>query len=114
MRHWQLDPLIDQAALGVTELLTNVLRHAEPDKHCTVDVELFPGRLTVSVRDHDPRLPTASEADPFATSGRGLGLIAAVSDTWGVRPRGAGGKDVWFTLTAPGTGVREPERAGSP
>ncbi|AZK92817.1 MULTISPECIES: ATP-binding protein [Streptomyces] len=114
LRHWQLDPLIDQAALGVTELLTNVLRHAEPDKHCTVDVELFPGRLTVSVRDHDPRLPTASEADPFATSGRGLGLIAAVSDTWGVRPRGAGGKDVWFTLTAPGTGVREPERAGSP
>ncbi|MGV9314278.1 ATP-binding protein [Streptomyces sp. NPDC003691] len=102
LRHWHLDPLIDQAALGVTELLTNVHRHAEPDKRCTVDVELLTDRLTVSVHDHDPRLPAASEADPLATSGRGLGLIAAVSDTWGVRPRDSGGKDVWFTLTAPG------------
>ncbi|MFK0253820.1 ATP-binding protein [Streptomyces sp. NPDC090445] len=57
LRHWQLDPLIDRAALGVTELLSNVHRHAQPDKRCTVEIELRLGRLTVSVYDSDPRLP---------------------------------------------------------
>ncbi|MEU3048378.1 MULTISPECIES: ATP-binding protein [unclassified Streptomyces] len=100
LRYWHLDPLIDQAALGVTELLTNVHRHARPDKTCTVDVELLLDRLTVSVHDRDPRLPTVCEADASATHGRGLALIAAVSESWGVRPRGEAGKVVWFTLPA--------------
>ncbi|MEL5958568.1 ATP-binding protein [Streptomyces sp. CLV115] len=101
LRYWHLDPLIDQAALGVTELLTNVHRHAQPDKSCTVEVELLLERLTVSVHDHDPRLPTVREPSASSTSGRGLALIAAVSESWGVRPRGGAGKVVWFTLPAP-------------
>ncbi len=101
LRYWHLDPLIDQAALGVTELLTNVHRHAQPDKTCTVEIELLLERLTVSVHDHDPRMPTVREADASSTSGRGLAMIAAVSESWGVRPRGRSGKVVWFTLTAP-------------
>nr|MDX2775533.1 ATP-binding protein [Streptomyces europaeiscabiei] len=28
--------------------------------------------------------------------GRGLTLLGAVSDKWGVGPRGGGGKTVWF------------------
>ncbi|WP_328540125.1 ATP-binding protein [Streptomyces sp. NBC_00344] len=108
LRYWHLDPLIDQAALGVTELLTNVHRHAEPDKLCTVEMDLLLDRLTVSVRDHDPRIPTVHNADQFATCGRGLSLIAAVSESWGVRPQGAEGKTVWFTLPAP-----SPATAGS-
>lgn len=100
LRYWHLDPLIDPAALGVTELLTNVHRHAHPDKTCTVDVELLLDRLTVSVHDHDPRLPTVHDADSSATHGRGLALVAAVSESWGVRPRGDAGKVVWFTLPA--------------
>jgi anti-sigma regulatory factor (Ser/Thr protein kinase) len=101
LRYWHLDPLIDQAALGVTELLTNVHQHAEPDKMCTVEIELLLDRLTVSVHDHDPRIPTVEDSDHFATSGRGLALIAAVSESWGVRPQGDTGKSVWFTLSAP-------------
>ncbi|MFJ2821255.1 ATP-binding protein [Streptomyces toxytricini] len=62
LRHWQLDPLIDRAALGVTELLSNVHRHAQPDKTCTVEIELRLGRLTVSVYDSDPRLPVLRTA----------------------------------------------------
>ncbi|OKI92938.1 hypothetical protein AMK10_22905 [Streptomyces sp. CB02058] len=101
LRYWHLDPLIDQAALGVTELLTNVHRHAQPDKSCTVEIELLLDRLTVSVHDHDPRLPTVCDADFSATSGRGLAMIAAVSESWGVRPSEDTGKVVWFTLPAP-------------
>ncbi|MCS0637007.1 ATP-binding protein [Streptomyces sp. LP05-1] len=102
LRYWHLDPLIEKAALGVTELLTNVHRHAQPDKVCTVEIELLLDRLTVSVHDHDPRLPEVNLSDPLATSGRGLALIEAVSESWGARPGGkAGGKIVWFTLPAP-------------
>lgn len=117
LRHWQLDPLVDRAALGVTELLSNVHRHAQPDKTCTVEIELRLGRLTVSVYDSDPRLPVlradraaecdgaagASAADPDAleTSGRGLALVAAVSEAWGARRQDdSPGKVVWFSLRA--------------
>ncbi|OKK17514.1 hypothetical protein AMK16_22115 [Streptomyces sp. CB00455] len=105
MRHWQLDPLIDRAALGVTELLSNVHRHAQPDKTCTVEIELRLGRLTVSVIDSDPRLPVLRDAQAqgaaLATGGRGLALVEAVSEAWGARPQADGpGKVVWFSLTA--------------
>ncbi|MFF0447560.1 ATP-binding protein [Streptomyces sp. NPDC004609] len=112
LRYWHLDPLIDQAALGVTELLTNVHQHAEPDKVCTVDIELLLDRLTVSVQDHDPRLPTLRDGgDLFATSGRGLALIAAVSENWGVRPQGDTGKVVWFSLAAAPPAAAPPSRS---
>ncbi|MBO1334438.1 ATP-binding protein [Streptomyces sp. VRA16 Mangrove soil] len=105
LRYWHLDPLIELAALGVTELLTNVHRHAEPDKMCTVEIELLRGALTVSVQDHDPRFPVVRDADPLATCGRGLAMVAAVSESWGVRPHGESGKVVWFTLTVPSPAV---------
>ncbi|MFE7551324.1 ATP-binding protein [Streptomyces gardneri] len=125
LRQWHLDALVDHAVLGVTELLTNVHRHAQPDKRCTVEIELLLDRLTVSVRDHDPRIPRAAdldgagagafdstfdcafdsdasdEFDELATSGRGLAIVGAVSESWGVRPCGDDGKVVWFTLSAP-------------
>ncbi|MEW2044095.1 ATP-binding protein [Streptomyces sp. NPDC005476] len=109
LRYWHMDPLIDRAALGVTELLTNVHLHAKPDKTCVVEMELLLDRLTVSVRDHDPRLPVVGPVDEgiLATCGRGLAMVAAVSESWGVRPDGDSGKVVWFTLPAP-VAAREP------
>lgn len=102
LRYWRLDSLIDTAALAVTELLANVHRHTGPDKHCTVELVLLWDRLTVSVRDHDPRLPELRSAGGWATSGRGLALVAAVSASWGARAqRGGQGKVVWFSLPAP-------------
>ncbi|MDW4905710.1 ATP-binding protein [Streptomyces sp. ADMS] len=109
LRYWHLDPLIDRASLGVTELLTNVHRHAQPDKTCTVEIEVLLDRLTVSVHDHDPRIPELRDADPTATCGRGLAMVAAVSESWGVRPNGESGKVVWFTLPTVTPVVLAPE-----
>ncbi|MFG2289311.1 ATP-binding protein [Streptomyces sp. NPDC048595] len=99
LRHWRLDALVDSAALGVTELLANVHRHARPSKRCTVELHLLLDQLTVSVHDEDPRLPRIRTAAGWETCGRGLALIAALSDSWGMRPDGSG-KVVWFTLPA--------------
>ena len=102
LHHWELDPLVDTATLGVTELLANVHRHTGEDKHCLVELVLLWDRLTVSVRDHDPRLPQLRTATTFASSGRGLALVEALSVSWGARvQRGGAGKVVWFTLPAP-------------
>lgn len=127
LRHWQLDPLIDRAALGVTELLSNVHRHAQPDKTCTVEIELRLGRLTVSVYDSDPRLPMLRDSgtaeapgaarpagtaplDALETSGRGLALVEALSEAWGARQQDdSTGKVVWFSLRA-APGAAAPER----
>lgn len=130
LRHWQLDPLIDRAALGVTELLSNVHRHAQPDKTCTVEIELRLGRLTVSVYDSDPRLPMLRDSgaagasgasgaarpagvppvDALETSGRGLQLVEALSEAWGARQQDdRAGKVVWFSLRA-APGPAAPER----
>ncbi|KAF4409474.1 ATP-binding protein, partial [Streptomyces lycii] len=92
LRYWRLDALIHPAALGVTELLSNVHRHAQPDKRCTVDILLTGERLTVSVGDSDPRLPRVGTAE--AAGGRGLAVVASVSDSWGVREQDGGGKEV--------------------
>ncbi|GAU67309.1 hypothetical protein SSP35_04_03970 [Streptomyces sp. NBRC 110611] len=99
LRHWHLDALVDPAALGVTELLANVHRHARPSKYCTVELCALLDQLTVSVHDEDPRLPRLRAADDWETCGRGLALIAALSESWGVRPESTG-KAVWFTLPA--------------
>ncbi|MBW1596254.1 ATP-binding protein [Streptomyces sp. JJ38] len=102
LRYWHLPHLVDTAALGVTELLANVHRHTGADKQCTVEIVLLWDRLTISVRDHDPRLPEVRSAGSTATSGRGLALVAAVSESWGMRAQQGGeGKVVWFTLPAP-------------
>ncbi|MDT0381217.1 ATP-binding protein [Streptomyces sp. DSM 42041] len=109
LRYWHLDPLIDRVALGLTELLANVHQHAGPDKHCTVEMVFLWDRLTVSVRDHDPQLPSLRVSDTSATHGRGLALVAALSDSWGIREQHDGsGKVVWFTLPAPFTAPAEP------
>lgn len=110
LRYWHLDALIDRASLGVTELLSNVHRHAQPDKTCTVEIELLLDRLTVSVRDHDPRMPVVDDAEPLATCGRGLAMVAAMSESWGVRPDGESGKVVWFTLPTTSAAVAAPSR----
>ncbi|WP_227870039.1 ATP-binding protein [Streptomyces otsuchiensis] len=102
LRRWGLPQLVDPAALGVTELLANIHLHAASDKFCTVELLLLRGRLTISVQDHDPRLPHLRHAAQLAVGGRGLALVAAIGDSWGSRARAdGGGKIVWFTLPVP-------------
>ncbi|MFI8996664.1 ATP-binding protein [Streptomyces sp. NPDC053542] len=107
LRYWRLDALIDSATLGVTELLANVHQHALPSKQCTVELSVLLDQLTVSVRDLDPRLPQPAVAGPLDTGGRGLTLVAELSESWGARPEDTG-KVVWFTLPALTRGREEP------
>ncbi|BBC96387.1 ATP-binding protein [Streptomyces griseofuscus] len=83
--------------LCATELLTNVIEHVGDGT--PVRVRLVapdgPGRTRVEVTDPDPRrMPALLSAAETAECGRGLVLVAALAERWGVE-RGPGGKTVW-------------------
>lgn len=98
LRAWGRVDLADAAALCVTELLTNVYRHAGSPE-CELTLDRLPGGIVrVAVGDRSPVLPVrAPEPDWTAERGRGLHLIAASAHRWGVTPT-ATGKRVWVEL----------------
>jgi hypothetical protein len=97
LRYWGLTPLIDQALLGLSELLTNVHQHVTSGPECVLGLSAGSGTLTVSVHDTDPTLPRRLASDAWESAGRGLTVISALSKEWGATPDD-GGKTVWFTL----------------
>ncbi|MEU3554241.1 ATP-binding protein [Streptomyces fragilis] len=109
---WGLDGVRDTAALLVTELITNSVRHGPggpidlrifaPDAEGGPEVEGGPGTVRIEVRDEDPLPPRPrEEVRPEDESGRGLLLLTSLARAWGVHP-GLRGKTVWFELAVPG------------
>jgi anti-sigma regulatory factor (Ser/Thr protein kinase) len=93
---WELLELCDAAELGVSELITNVVRHV-PDRRCTVLMLRVAAGMRVEVSDGMPELPVmAAELSMDAEGARGLVLLDAVADKWGAERVSGGGKRVWF------------------
>jgi anti-sigma regulatory factor (Ser/Thr protein kinase) len=91
-----LEPIADELALIVSELVTNAVRHAGPP----VRLELQAGdeRVTVAVADGSPGRPVPRQAADDAEGGRGLPMIDLLAAETGVRPNPPG-KTVWAALT---------------
>ncbi|WUP62318.1 PAS domain S-box protein [Streptomyces sp. NBC_00258] len=92
---WDCTTTADDARLLLSEILTNAVQHAQGPLGlhlCRTATE-----LTVEVSDHSPHLPQPRLAAEDEESGRGLILVRALADTWGVRPTDEG-KTTWFTL----------------
>ncbi|MFI9326487.1 ATP-binding protein [Kitasatospora sp. NPDC052868] len=98
LSHWGVPELSDTAELLSSELVTNALLHT--DQGAVFDAVLGADlRLRIEVQDGASRLP-GRRRDPdaeYATSGRGLQLVEALADDWGVQLRGDG-KVTWFEL----------------
>lgn len=96
------DDLVDSAELGVSELVTNAILHADPP--IAVRVRGTKAHPRVEVRDHSqdpPEINTemADEDNLLSTIGRGLGIVAMYSTTWGSEVA-SDGKTVWFEPSA--------------
>jgi anti-sigma regulatory factor (Ser/Thr protein kinase) len=96
LAEWDMPGLSDDVTLAATELVANVVRHV-PDRRCTFRLLRQTAGVRVEVTDGCPQLP-AIPADFSVESegGRGLALVEAVVDKWGVGPAAGGGKTVWF------------------
>ena len=93
----------ETATLLVSELATNAVRHAGA-RDFVVEVQTFPdeGRVWIGVTDTDPGLPVLRAPSVTAEHGRGLRLVASLSDRWGARRRrDTTEKTVWFELHFP-------------
>ncbi|MFG3497123.1 ATP-binding protein [Streptomyces sp. NPDC047928] len=97
LRHWGAEGSADVAELLTSELVTNALIHTEHGAVLTATLSTT--RLRVEVRDFAAAMPTPyAPAIDDGTHGRGLLLVQALADAWGVQSQGVG-KVVWFELT---------------
>jgi anti-sigma regulatory factor (Ser/Thr protein kinase) len=94
--------LLDIVRLLVSELVANAVIHGRPGEHggIELDVVIDDHRLRIDVADGGPGFvprPRAPDAGPGG--GRGLQLVEAFSDRWGVVADGA--SQVWFEIDLP-------------
>lgn len=76
------DPaLISDIELIVSELAANAVTHAGTIFEVAVHTD---GLVRIDVSDQSPQLPEPRPASPTAPSGRGLHLLDAICDRWGV------------------------------
>jgi anti-sigma regulatory factor (Ser/Thr protein kinase) len=106
--------LADAAELGVSELVTNAILHANPP----IVVRLGGTQAHPRVEVHDSSVAPPSLRDMtgsaalMATVGRGLGIVEMYSTTWGAEVS-PGGKLVWFEPAAePESTVRDRHHTG--
>lgn len=95
---WDLAQLADAAELVVSELFGNAVLHAREPGDAPIETRYrrVPGGVLIEVFDSSPTVPVRRSVALGAESGRGLALVAAVTDgQWGVRGGYRGGKCVW-------------------
>jgi len=94
------DRLADAAAIAA-ELVGNAVRHAAPLPGDVIRVAwrlLASGDLEIRVTDGgSPAGPQMRVAGPDAIDGRGLTIVAALADRWGVERDGLG-QCVWAAI----------------
>ena len=108
---WGVADRLDDIVVVVSELLTNAIRHAQPAdgderRHWPIRLDLLQSGPCVlcMVADPSERPPVQREPACLAEAGRGLQIIAALSDQWGYTAPSEMGKVVWAMFsTCPGS-----------
>jgi anti-sigma regulatory factor (Ser/Thr protein kinase) len=86
---------VDSVELLVSEVVTNAVRHGAPQ----VTLVLLPtgDDLEVRVSDGSHDVPVDLEPDTLEEGGRGLGILKALSQSWGIEQH-MRGKTIWFRV----------------
>lgn len=100
---WGLSELSDDAALVVSELVTNAVRYAMySSRHRGIELLLMrvSPHVLLAVADPSDEMPTPKEPDFISENGRGLYIVETYSQCWGWDPLDSGGKAVWALFRA--------------
>jgi anti-sigma regulatory factor (Ser/Thr protein kinase) len=98
LHEWGLRELADDAALIVSELVTNAAdASAALSDRPPITLRLLAdtARLIIEVWDQSPADPVVRDADSDEECGRGLAVVAAFSTRWGFERSGYRRKRVW-------------------
>jgi anti-sigma regulatory factor (Ser/Thr protein kinase) len=96
VRGWQVgESNLFDVQLLVSELVTNARRHGAPPAE--LRLRRVEQGILIEVHDSSSVLPKARDAGPAEDTGRGLRLVAGLSERWGTRPD-VDGKSVWCTV----------------
>ncbi|MGW5214216.1 ATP-binding protein [Streptomyces sp. NPDC004051] len=96
LTRWGQTERLDDIRLCTSELVTNAVVHGTPaGGRIFVRVELHATVLRIEVHDGGDGTPTRRKAGGTADDGRGLLLVSAFADHWGVEERQGPGKCVW-------------------
>jgi anti-sigma regulatory factor (Ser/Thr protein kinase) len=90
------DELRQSVALMVSELATNALVHASDGFEVFIDRTDHDLRVTVA--DQGPGAPVVRTPVVSDPHGRGLRIVSALADEWGVDTVDTPGKHVWFRM----------------
>ncbi|WNV75106.1 ATP-binding protein [Geodermatophilus sp. DSM 44513] len=107
LRDWSAPHDAEDAALLVTELVADVVDHVAGEASSTLQVTLAERWLRISAADGSALRPVVRDLHVSADRGRGMRLVEAVADRWGVEEHGDG-TCVWFELAAPGFADDDP------
>jgi anti-sigma regulatory factor (Ser/Thr protein kinase) len=99
VRKWQVEPLLDDALLVISELVTNAVTHA--DSSFRIRLSLTPARLRIDVLDNGAGTPEPLPYSQTEEDGRGLYMVDAVTSAWGLDDVPGEGKLVWAELARP-------------
>jgi anti-sigma regulatory factor (Ser/Thr protein kinase) len=100
LHEWGLRDLADDTALIVSELMTNAMKASIAlDSRPPIALRLLaePSRLVIEAWDRSPLDVTSSTPDEDTEYGRGLLIVEALSDRWGLE-RVAYRKCVWAEI----------------
>jgi anti-sigma regulatory factor (Ser/Thr protein kinase) len=105
LRGWGIP--LDPARQIVAELAANAAVHGRvPGRDFRLTLYVVANTLRIEVTDtHGDRLPCLGEAAQDAESGRGLFLVEALADRWGVTPGLRPRKTVWAEVVLPSEGA---------
>lgn len=96
LTQWSRTERLDDVRLCVSELATNAVLHGAPAGGLVlVRVTLDDVQLRLDVHDSSDAPPLKGHVPATADNGRGLLLVSAVADDWGVEERQGPGKCVW-------------------
>ena len=93
---------VEAAKLVVSELVTNAVLHAPESPTISVGLRLSEDVVRVLVTDGGLQEPERrAPPDPWtAETGRGVWLVDAFTEQWGIETHGPDGKTVWCELRA--------------
>lgn len=97
---WGATGYTDPAVSICSELATNAVLHARTP--FSVRLQLLGARLRLEVADGSAQAPRPRNYSTKATTGRGLGMVAALASDWGTTVHGSG-KRVWVELARAAT-----------